>query len=71
LKVPYLVASKGKVDWVATSFYMAGQSYEKISKFEEAVNMYRQIIDRPGIDPTFKAGARKEIDRVKQLTKKG
>lgn len=71
LKVPYLVSKRGKVDWIATSFYMAGQSYEKISKFDEAVSMYQQIIDRSGIDATFKAGARKEIDRVKQLTKKG
>ncbi len=71
LKVPYLVTKKGKIDWVATSLYMAGQSYEKISKFDEAMNMYQQIIDRTGIESTYKAGARKEIDRVKQLIKKG
>ncbi|GEM_PF-367712 len=71
LKVPYLVTRQGKIDWVATSLYMAGQSYEKISKFDEAMNMYQQIIDRPGIESTYKAGARKEIDRVKQLVKKG
>mgnify|MGYP003342741751 CR=1 FL=1 len=71
LKVPYLVTKQGKVDWTATSFYMAGQSYEKMSRFEEAIGMYQQIVDRPGIDATFKAAARKEIDRVKQLTNKG
>jgi tetratricopeptide (TPR) repeat protein len=71
LKVPYLVSKQGKVNWTATSLYMAGQSYEKISKFDEAIGMYQQIIDRTGIDATFKAGARKEIDRVKALTKKG
>jgi TolA-binding protein len=67
LKVPYLSTGKGSVDWTATSFYMAGQSYEKMMKFTEAIGMYQQVVDRPGIDPTFKAAARKEIDRVKLL----
>jgi tetratricopeptide (TPR) repeat protein len=71
LKVPYLVARQGKVNWTATSLYMAGQSYEKMSKFDEAIGMYQQVVDRAGIDGTFKAAARKEIDRVKRLTKKG
>ncbi len=71
LKVPYLVSKEGKINWTATSLYMAGQSYEKMSKFDEAIGMYQQIIDRPGINATFKAGARKEIDRVKTLIKKG
>jgi len=71
LRVPYLAQGGGTVDWTATSFYMAGQSYEKMMKFDEAIGMYQQVIDRPGIDPTFKAAARKEIDRVKLLNKKG
>lgn len=71
LKVPYLVSKKGKLDWTATSLYMAGQAYEKMSKFDQAISMYQQIVDRPGIDPTFKAGARKEVDRVKTVMKKG
>ena len=71
LKVPYLVTKQGKVNWTATALYMAGQSYEKTSKFEEAINMYQQVINRPGIDATFKAAARKEIDRVKSIMKKG
>ena len=71
LKVPYVVSKQGKVNWTATALYMAGQSYEKMSKFEEAIGMYKQIIDRPGIDATFKSAARKEIDRVNSLIKKG
>lgn len=71
LKVPYIVAQQGKVNWTATSLYMAGQSYEKMSKYDEALQMYQQIVDRSGIDATFKAAARKEIDRVKTLIKKG
>ena len=71
LKVPYLVTKKGKVDWTATALYMSGQSYERMGKHEQALTMYQQIIDRPGIDPTFKAAAQKEIDRVKTVLKKG
>ena len=70
LKVPYLIAKQGKVNWTATSLYMAGQSYEKMSKFNEAIGMYQQVIDRSGIDATFKAAARKEIDRVRSIIKK-
>lgn len=70
LKVPYLVSRQGKVNWTATSLYMAGQAYEKMSKFDEAIGMYQQIVDRSGIDATFKAAARKEIDRVKSIIKK-
>jgi len=69
LKVPYLVSRQGKVNWTATSFYMAGQSYEKMSKFDAAIDMYQQIIDRPGIDATFKSAAKKEINRVKSVIK--
>ncbi|MBF8295511.1 MAG: hypothetical protein HW389_2056 [Bacteroidetes bacterium] len=69
LKVPYLVTKKTKVDWTATSYYMAGQSYEKMSKFDQAITMYKQIISRPGIDATFKTGAQREIDRVTALLK--
>jgi len=69
LKVPYLVTRRTKADWIAPSYYMAGQSYEKMSKFEQAIGMYQQIIDRPGIDTTFKTAAQKEIDRVRALVK--
>jgi tetratricopeptide (TPR) repeat protein len=55
LKVPYLVTKRGKIDWISTSYYMAGQSYEKISKYDQA---------------QFKTAAQKEIDRVKAVLKK-
>jgi TolA-binding protein len=65
LKVPYLVTKKGKIDWTANSLYMSGQAYEKMGRYDQALGMYQQIIDRPGIDGMFKAAAKKEIDRVK------
>jgi TolA-binding protein len=70
LKVPYLVTKKGKIDWTANSLYMSGQSYEKMGRYDQAVTMYQQIVDRSGIDESFKAAAKKEIDRVKLVLKK-
>jgi hypothetical protein len=49
---------------------MSAQSYEKMGKFDQALNMYQQIIDKPGIDPAFKTAAQKEINRVKSALKK-
>jgi hypothetical protein len=49
---------------------MAGQSYEKMTKYDEAITMYRQIIDRKDTDVQFKTAAQKEIDRVKAILKK-
>ncbi len=70
LKVPYLVTKKGKLDWTANSLYMSGQSYEKMGRYDQALTMYQQIIDRRGIDETFKAAAKKEMDRVKLVLKR-
>ncbi|MGA9115434.1 MAG: tetratricopeptide repeat protein, partial [Bacteroidota bacterium] len=67
LKVPYLVTKKGKLDWTANALYMAGQAYEKMGRHDQALTMYRQITERPGIDETFKAAARKEMDRVRTV----
>lgn len=70
LKVPYLVTKKGKIDWAPNSLYMAGQSYEKMGRYDQALAMYQQIVERPGFDETFKSAAKKEIDRVKLVLKK-
>ncbi len=70
LKVPYLVTKKGKVDWTANALYMSGQSYEKMGRLDQALTMYKQILERSGIDETFKTAARKEIDRVQLVLKK-
>ncbi|MCX7984427.1 MAG: tetratricopeptide repeat protein [Bacteroidetes bacterium] len=67
LKVPYLVSKIGKVDWIATSYYMAGQSYEKLGNPEKAIQMYKQIVDRKESDSQFKIAAQKEIERVKTI----
>jgi tetratricopeptide (TPR) repeat protein len=70
LKVPYLVSKHGKLDWISASYYMTGQSYEKMSKFDQAITMYKQIISRKDTDAQFKIAAQKEIDRVKLIVGK-
>ncbi len=67
LKVPYLITQKTKIDWTPNAYYMCGQSYEKMGKLDQAVSMYQQIVDKPGIDAVFKSAAQKEITRVKGL----
>ncbi|MGC8653863.1 MAG: tetratricopeptide repeat protein [Candidatus Kryptoniota bacterium] len=69
LKVPYLVPGKTVVDWAANAYYMAGKSYEKLNRPQDAIAMYQKIIDKPDTDPAFKAGAEREINRVKALLK--
>jgi tetratricopeptide (TPR) repeat protein len=70
LKVPYLVGRRGRIDWISTSYYMAGQSYEKMLKYDKAITMYQQVIDRKDTDAQFKTAAQKEIDRVKKIAAK-
>ena len=69
LKVPYLVTPSAAVDWAAQAYYMAGKCYEKLNKPDEAIAMYQKIVDKPNTDPTFIAGAEREINRVKALLK--
>ncbi|MCL5020535.1 MAG: tetratricopeptide repeat protein, partial [Bacteroidetes bacterium] len=69
LKVPYLVKPNPVVDWAAQAYYMAGKCYEKLNKPNEAIAMYQKIVDKPNTDPTFVAGAEREINRVKALLK--
>jgi len=67
LKIPYIMDKSVRIDWVPASLYMAGQCYEKLGKYEQAIVMYKQIIEKPNIDSTYKAQAEKEIDRVRTL----
>lgn len=67
LKVPFLVVGKTEINWTGAAYYMAGKSYENLSKFDLALGMYQKIVDTPGIDGREKAQAAKEIDRVKAL----
>lgn len=69
LKVPYLVTKKTEIDWRALSYYMAGQSYEKLGRYSLALEMYQKILALKDADPRDRAQAEKEITRVKTLIK--
>jgi TolA-binding protein len=69
MTVPELDPRSSQLDWTATAYYMAGQSYEQLGTPDEAIAMYQRIIDARGIDQTYKAAARKEIERVRSQTR--
>ena len=48
---------------------MAARSYEKLSQYDKAIQMYEQIVNRPGTDQIFKDAAEKQIKRLKGLLK--
>ncbi len=56
-----------QLDWTATALYMAGQSYEQKGNPLQAIAMYQEIIDRRGIEAQYKAAARREIERVRNM----
>lgn len=56
-----------QLDWTATALYMAGQSYEQKGNPLQAIAMYQKIIDRRGIEAQYKAAARREIERVRNV----
>lgn len=63
MKVKYLDPGGG-LDWAVTAIYNTGQCYEKLSRFEDARNMYRAIIKRWGLDSDYGRGAQKRIDAI-------
>ncbi|RMF59428.1 MAG: outer membrane protein assembly factor BamD [Calditrichaeota bacterium] len=65
LKIP-LLSQKTKLQWEASAFYYAGQSYERLGRRKDAIRMYQEIINRPGIQIEFKREARKLIDKLSQ-----
>ena len=66
LKIP-LLSQKTKLPWEASAFYFAGQSYEKLGRSADAIRMYQEILDRPGIERDLKLQARKLIDKLNNL----
>ena len=63
IKIP-LLSKKTKLQWVPSALYYAGKSYESLGKVNDAIKMYREIVERPGIDALFKKEAKKQIARL-------
>jgi len=64
VKIP-LLSRKTKLQWEASALFYSGQAYEKLGRTNEAVRMYQEIIDRPGIDLILKKDAKKRIEQIK------
>ena len=64
VKIP-LLSKKTKLQWEASALYYSGQAYEKLGRIDDAIRMYREIINRPGIDLILKREAEKRIGQIK------
>jgi TolA-binding protein len=63
LKIP-VMSKNTELQWGASAFYYAGQSYEKLGKKQDAIRMYNEIIKRPGIISDLKKAARDKIKAI-------
>ena len=64
VKIP-LLSKKTKLQWEASALYYSGQAYEKMGRIADAIRMYQEIIDRPGIDMILKRDAERRINQIK------
>lgn len=65
LKIP-MFSKKTELQWEASAFYYAGQSYERLGKRDEAIKMYEEIVRRPGILWELKKEAQKRIEQIRK-----
>lgn len=63
VKIP-LLSKKTKLQWEASALYYAGQAYEKLGRIKDAIRMYQEIVNRPGIDLILKKDASKRIKQI-------
>lgn len=61
VKIP-LLSKKTKLQWEASALYYSGQAYEKLARLDDAVRMYKEIVERPGILLELKREAQRRID---------
>ncbi len=65
VKIP-LLSKQTKLQWEASALYYSAQAYEKMGRKSDAIRMYQEILDRPGILVELKKEAQKRIDRLKE-----
>ncbi len=63
VKIP-LLSRKTKLQWEASALYFSGQAYERLGRKQDAIRMYQEIIDRPGILIELKREARRKIEQL-------
>ncbi len=65
VKIP-LLSKQTKLQWEASALYYSAQAYEKMGRKSDAIRMYQEIVDRPGILVELKREAQKRIERLKE-----
>ncbi len=64
VKIP-LLSKQTKLQWEASALYFSGQAYEKLGRIPDAIRMYQEIVNRPGIMVDLKREAQKRIEQLK------
>jgi tetratricopeptide (TPR) repeat protein len=68
LRIPYLTLGK-KFDWASAAKSQAAECYVKLSKYNEAINLYNEIIKSSGGASEYGLFAKQRIDQIRALMK--
>jgi tetratricopeptide (TPR) repeat protein len=68
LRIPYLTLGK-KFDWASAAKSQAGECYVKLSKYEEAIRLYEDIIRTNGMTSDYGKYSAQRIEQIRLLQK--
>ena len=68
LRIPYLTLGK-KFDWASAAKSQAAECYVKLSKYDEAVRLYEDIIRTNGAASEYGLYAKQRIEQIRALQK--
>lgn len=68
LRIPYLTLGK-KFDWSSAAKSQAAECYVKLSKYDEAVRLYQDIIRTNGAASEYGTYAKQRIEQIRALQK--
>ncbi len=68
LRIPYLTLGK-KFDWASAAKSQGAECYVKLSKYDEALNLYNEIIKTSGSGSEYGIFAKQRMDQIRALTK--
>lgn len=68
LRIPYLTLGK-KFDWASAAKSQAAECYVKLSKYDEAVRLYEDIIRVNGVTSDYGKYSKQRIDQIRLLQK--
>ncbi len=68
LRIPYLTLGK-KFDWASAAKSQAAECYVKLSKYDEAIRLYEDIIRTNGVASDYGKYSAQRIEQIRQLQK--